>query len=220
MPLKETHLRLDIEQTLDDRKNGLFILNNEQVRYQHSCITGFNPEREAFSTFAMPDKALEISSQAFKTANFTFPDDKINILCSHENKFFTHKDILEEYSELYPQLNLILGGHLHDGYVPLLLQKYFLKQIKDKGIWEKIPPLIDQCRRAFIVDEKGISNVFTNITSDLISLHLKNNQTASVVVRAIAKYSWFLPSKFCYSYIELENKVVEPEKQIILKRTK
>ncbi len=50
-------------------------------------------------------------------------------------------------------VDIIIAGHLHNGYVPNQIEELFKKQIRDYGVWEKpgiLPPRlfakIDLCR--------------------------------------------------------------------------
>jgi len=133
---EDSKKRLDLAMNLDKREDGIFVLNNEQVLFGNLSITGFSPIRDAYSTFAMPSPALDMAYDSFKKCNFTFSKDNINILISHENKFFTYQSVAKRFEKnnIYKYISLIVGGHLHDGYVPLWFQKLFKDKLKDYGI--------------------------------------------------------------------------------------
>ena len=166
-------------------------------------ITGFSPNRTAYNPNKMPNQAIKEAYDCFITKNFIFKENDINILMSHENKFFTHPNALKNYESLYKNLTLIIGGHLHDGYVPLLIQKIFLKSLKDYGIWEKIPPKINMCRGAFKVSNEYVSPVYLP-KENFVDLNLNANETASIINRGVAKYSWFINGAMAVTYINIE----------------
>jgi hypothetical protein len=194
----------DLKYNLEDVKNGIYVLDNEQVVVNDVLVTGFSPKRDAYNTNYMPDKALEMAYQEFQNCHFTFDQEHCNILLSHENKFFAYPQIASNYGELYSFLTLIVGGHLHDGYVPIRFQKSFSKSLKDLGIWEKIPPVIDMCRGLFKVSEDATSKVILPNESGKVGVFLKENESASIVNRGVAKYSWFLPGSPGYTVTEVE----------------
>lgn len=194
----------DLKYFLEDRSNGIYVLDNEQVKIDNMTITGFSPKRDAYNTTYMPDKALSMAYQEFQECGFDFPSNHLNILLSHENKFFTYPNIACEYGDLYQSLALIVGGHLHDGYLPIILQKMFQTQINDQGIWEMIPPSIDMCRGLFKVSNSFTSEVILPDFDHPTFVYLKEWESASIVNRGVAKYSWFFYGRPSYSLIDIK----------------
>lgn len=184
----------DLAQYIENTSDGIYVLNNEQKRFDDIVITGFSPSRDAYATNAMPDKAIDIAASTFAKCNFTFDKKDLNILLSHENKFFTYEQAHSLYENLYDYITFIIGGHLHDGYMPIWLQRIFKEQLKDWGIWENIPMGIDMCRGAFKVNSSATSEVILPEENEYTRLNLKSNESASIVNRGVAKYSWFIPS--------------------------
>lgn len=193
----------DLRNYIENRSNGIYVLDNEQYRLQDMVITGFSPNRDAYNPNNMPNKALNEAYECFIDKNFIFNGNEINILMSHENKFFTHPKVLKNYASLYEKLTLIIGGHLHDGYVPLFIQKAFLESLKDNGIWEKFPPNINMCRGAFKVSKDSVSSVYLPKES-FLDLDLNPNETASIINRGVAKYSWFINGAMAVTHINVE----------------
>ena len=184
----------DLAQYIENTSEGIYVLNNEQRRFDDVVVTGFSPNRDAYATNAMPDQALAMAKETFDKCDFTFDKKDLNILMSHENKFFTYEQVASQYEDLYDYITLIIGGHLHDGYMPIWLQNIFKEQLKDKGIWEKIPMGIDMCRGAFKVSSSKTSDVILPEGCEYADLNLKSDEAASIVNRGVAKYSWFIPS--------------------------
>ncbi|MDE6292287.1 MAG: metallophosphoesterase, partial [Bacilli bacterium] len=184
----------DLANHIENTSEGIYVLNNEQKRFDDVVVTGFSPNRDAYATNAMPDVALDMAKETFDKCDFTFDKKDLNILMSHDNKFFTYEQITSQYDDLYDYITFIIGGHLHDGYMPLWLQSIFKNQLKDNRIWEKIPMGIDMCRGAFKVTSSKTSNVILPKRDEYTDMNLKNNETASIVNRGVAKYSWFIPS--------------------------
>lgn len=212
LPFKQSELsdeekrQWDLGQYVDNREKGLFVLNNEQIRLsEDTVVTGFSPTRDAYNPSSMPTDALTIASSAFNECGFRFNESDLNILLSHENKFFTHSDVIQSYGDLYTKLTCILGGHLHDGYVPLWVQNIFKNSLQDYGIWETYPPLIDKCRGAFKVSREGISDMILPSYNESACVSLEDNETISIVNRGVAKYSWFLPSSAAYTTLRFTN---------------
>ena len=209
--MKEKELeeeKWNLKYFLEDRKNGIYVLDNEQIVKDSLTITGYSPKREAYNTTYMPTKALQMSFQEFQTHNFPFDKNHVNILLSHENKFFSYPEAIKEYKDLYQYLTLIVGGHLHDGYIPIGMQKMFEKQLKDYGIWEKYPPKIDMCRGLFKVSKNGLSQVI--LPSENSQIILEKEETASIINRGVAKYSWVIYGRPSYTMIEI---IEEKEKK-------
>lgn len=199
---EEDKKNYDMAKHLDNRSKGIFVLDNEQAYFGDICVTGFSPERNCYGTGQMPNPALENARKSFLDCHFSFSAKDINILMSHDNKFFTYPEIASQYGELYEYLTLILGGHLHDGYIPHWLQRICGSSLKDNGFWEKVPPRIDMCRGAFIVSQNHTSDVI--LSKDFNSIvSLKSEEAASVVLRGVAKYSWIIPSTPTYSEIDI-----------------
>ena len=196
---EEKKYNLYLKSHLEDISNGIYVLDNEQATFGDLCITGFSPVRDAYNTFSMPNPALEMSYESFQKCNFHFSNENVNILMSHDNKFFTYQENASKYKDLYEYLTLIVGGHLHDGYMPMWFQTMFGESLKDYGIWEKLPPKIDMCRGAFKVSNLCTSSM---IFSDFI-IPLNKNESLSVVGRGVAKYSWFIPATPSYAEIEI-----------------
>lgn len=216
LPLNESKLteeekkELELGHYLDNRRNGIYVLDNEQVKFDNVVITGFSPRRDFYSPSAMPS-GLSGVKETFDKCNFHFSKGNINILMSHENKFFTHPSIVSEYGNLYEYLTFIIGGHLHDGYMPIWLQELCKGTLKDYGIWEKIPPKIDMCRGLFKVSEDAVSEVFLPVSGKETIVNLENRECASIVNRGVAKYSWFLPSRPSVTKISVSGSIYEAE---------
>ena len=207
LPLNEEKLKeeekqeLDLGYYLDNRGSGIYVLDNEQVKFQDVVITGFSPRRDAYSPNAMPS-CLKSVKECFDKCNFHFSKGTINVLMSHENKFFTHPSIVSEYGDLYDYLTFIIGGHLHDGYMPIWLQQLCKESMKDYGIWEKVPPKINMCRGAFKVSKDSVSDVILP-KQEGVFIEKEKGECISIVNRGVAKYSWFLPSRPSYTKIEV-----------------
>ncbi len=193
----------DLAQYIENTSDGIYVLNNEQRRFDDIVVTGFSPNRAAYATNAMPDKALDMAKAVFDKCDFTFDKKDLNILMSHENKFFTYEQAASQYGDLYDYLTFIIGGHLHDGYMPIWLQDLLKGQLKDKGIWENIPMSIDMCRGAFKVTSSRTSECMLPKRDEYTDINLKSDETASIVNRGVAKYSWFIPSTPSIATIEV-----------------
>lgn len=199
----------DLAQYIENKSDGIFVLNNEQRRFDDVVVTGFSPSRSAYETTAMPGKALDMAKKVFDNCHFQFSKDDVNVLMSHENKFFTYEQIAKYYGDLYEYLTFIIGGHLHDGYMPLWLQDILKEQIKDYGIWEKIPMTIDMCRGAFKVSSSKTSNVILPKKEDYLDISLNSDESASIVNRGVAKYSWFIPATPSVTSIEVQSNKIK-----------
>jgi len=195
----------DLAKHLNAPEEGIFVLDNEQKDFDDICVTGFSPVRENYLPGALSYSDLKQVHDQFSACGFGFDEKQINILLSHENKFFTYPEAAKQYGHLYDMLTLILGGHLHDGYVPLWLQHMCKGSLKDYGICEKFPPNIDMCRGAFVVSKDHVSDVILNPQVDSI-VSLTEAEAASIILRGVAKYSWFLPSVPTVAEIDIVSK--------------
>ncbi len=209
LPLNESKLteeekrELELGNYLDNRRNGIYVLDNEQVKFNDVVVTGFSPRRDAYNQNLMPS-GLGSVKECFDNCHFHFSKGNINVLMSHENKFLAHPSIVSEYGDLYEYLTFIIGGHLHDGYMPIWLQELMHGALKDYGIWEKIPPIINMCRGLFKVSNSSVSEVI--LPNENMIVELENKECASIVNRGVAKYSWYLPSRPSYTKVEVSGK--------------
>ena len=194
----------NIKTYLDDRNNGIYLLDNEQVRYENIVVTGFSPDRSAYGINNDKNRLTSVHD-LFESCAFTFNKEDINILLTHYINFFTKNDINRLYGELFERLTFGVTGHIHDGYIPIWLQKILGSKLKDKGLTEYPPFIIDMCRGAFKISKEKVSDVILPNEFYYKDVTLNTDESLFVVNRGVAKYSWFLPSRPSMTTIILES---------------
>lgn len=159
--------RINFKKLEQVRPGQIFPLDNEQITIDNYHVTGFCPTRGAFKAqFQNTGEAHEIFAKDFiKTGLKVGQDkDKIEILMSHA----PHSVVSPIVQNLVPHIrnfDVILSGHLHNGYILSRMHLSSPERYMDYGVWElpyekgKIRPWIcaktNLCRGVSYVNEKG-----------------------------------------------------------------
>lgn len=119
-----------------NKLNKVYALDNEQIHINGINITGFCPNSISINK---SDNFVN----CFRNCNFNFNNDDFNILLNHSPLEITNNDIQNKLNEIYNYIDLIIAGHMHNGYVPNFLENLLKDKIKDYGIYEDfslVPP--------------------------------------------------------------------------------
>lgn len=109
-----------------NRFNNVYFLNNQQVELSGINFIGFSPNIMTYISYDNPE-IQEIFINDYLKNNFIINKNSYNVLLTHSPILLTQnyvKQMLPDVSELS---DLIVTGHLHDGYLPKVLDKYFEK---------------------------------------------------------------------------------------------
>lgn len=133
----------------------VYPLDNEQININGMTVTGFSPEHAAYSPSNHGEVANKMFVEDFQKSGLIFKEGDFNVLLNHAPHPIASEYAQSKLKELYNCVDLIVAGHLHNGYVPDQIEKIFKDKIRDYGIWEKIslwPPAlfskINLCRGA------------------------------------------------------------------------
>lgn len=110
----------------------LFILDNETIELEEMTITGFSPRYESYYE-KNEQSRIKYFVEDLEKCLFAFNKDKYNIFLTHSPEIISEKESLELTKEILKNIDLVLCGHMHDGYIPKIIQKLGLVKF-DKGI--------------------------------------------------------------------------------------
>lgn len=107
----------------------IYALYNEYVELEGMRVIGFSPSHKTYN-----DHIAYI--REFKKMNPSFDESQYTLLLNHDPLQITDPFVIKNMKEELKYIDLILAGHLHNGYVPKIIESIFKESIKDKGIQE------------------------------------------------------------------------------------
>ena len=113
---------------------NVYALDNAQIKLGNINFFGFCTSHKAYEVDK--NKQDYIYVDEFNKANFHFKENEFNILLNHHPNQVTSEYVQKNLNELFKYIDIIVSGHLHNGYVPDEIEKIFKKTIKDYGIVE------------------------------------------------------------------------------------
>lgn len=133
----------------------VFPLSNESIEFDDIRVSEFHPDHDAFSPSIQENgSALIKFEEQFSNCNLDcdINDKKYNIMLCHNPKIFSQARCVGEQlylqvsseqtqrlidlSKKVKQYNLVLSGHLHNGYIPLSKTIKNPERYMDEGYWE------------------------------------------------------------------------------------
>lgn len=182
-----------------EKNEDVFPLVDEKVQISEMEVAGFSPKSDVYSPSNHGDVANKRFVEDFIASGLEFNEDEFNILLNHAPHPIASDYAQRLLREIFEKIDLILAGHLHNGYVPGFIEQRFRDIIADYGVWEKLtvfPPFvlakINLCR----------------------GIHKLNNANL-VVTKGVRKYTGFLPSFLPISPNITDIKVVKEEQSKI-----
>ena len=178
--------------------NRLFVLNNETIELKDISITGFSPRSE---TYYDKDRDSWVTDfvKELKESSFSFNKNKYNIFLTHSPRIISKEETINLAKDILNDIDLIICGHMHDGYIPKVIQRIF--NIKsDKGfrvneggtLKDSNIRFVDKCRgehkvlNATMVISRGVrkftdNNILFNLIDkvcamDITTIKLKGNK--------------------------------------------
>lgn len=103
--------------------DNVYFLNNNQVTIDDICFLGFNPD---ISTYVkVGDKTInKIFIENYLKSGLKVDKNKYNILLTH-SPLPLFEDNIKNSIDDFNNIDLFVTGHMHDGYLPKCLDKYF-----------------------------------------------------------------------------------------------
>lgn len=163
-----------------NRFNNVYFLNNNQITIGNTNFLGFNPEISTY--YKVNDqKTNEIFIENYLKSNLKANENEYNILLVHSPLLLFEDKVKKAIPDLN-YMDLVISGHMHDGYLPKCLDKYFVNS--NTGIF--ITPFVSPypgliCRgmheygRGFVLVSQG----FRKYTNDNIVFNFLENFTAN-----------------------------------------
>lgn len=111
-------------ETLNRFKN-VYFLNNEQTKIKDIMFLGFNP-RLATYLKRNDEKTNDMFIEDYLKSGLKMAEDDYNVLLAHNPILFENKTV-ENSIEDFKITDLVVSGHVHDGYMPKKLDKYLGK---------------------------------------------------------------------------------------------
>lgn len=104
---------------------NLYFLDNQKCSFSYLvCFYGANPDASFYSDEEHGEKVLENS--VINKFNDNFNGQIYNIFLSHSPRCFMDNNFTKKYP-LFDNIDLFLSGHMHNGLVPIYLEKFFPK---------------------------------------------------------------------------------------------
>lgn len=166
--------------------NRLFVLDNKTIELDDISITGFATSFESYyekKNLSWVDHYVE----ELEKCSFKFDKNKYNVFLTHSPVTVSKKETIEKTKKIMKNVDLILCGHMHDGYIPKVFQKLFNiksdkgfrvnegKNLKDTSIG-----IVDKCRgqhkvlNASMIISRGVrkatdNNIIFNLADKICS---------------------------------------------------
>lgn len=105
-----------------NRFKNVYFLNNEQTKIKDIMFLGFNP-RLATYLKSNDDKTNNMFMEDYLKSGLKMAEADYNVLLAHNPILFKNKSVQNSISD-FKKTDLVVSGHLHDGYMPKVLDKY------------------------------------------------------------------------------------------------
>jgi predicted MPP superfamily phosphohydrolase len=109
---------LDLTRRLSKVEN-IHILDNNSITLDGICFYGLSLPFPIY--FKKPDIQYQKFSEYLNNNPINFPKDTYNVLLSHSPVIFQNEKIFEQL----PNIDLILSGHMHNGGIPIIVDKFY-----------------------------------------------------------------------------------------------
>lgn len=103
-----------------DKRIGEEYIDLDDIR-----VSGFCPRSETYYK-CMEDMWNKYFIEDYLNTGIVFSEDKFNILLTHSPDTISEKEVLIALRDRLKELDLIICGHKHDGYIPKSLQNSFI----------------------------------------------------------------------------------------------
>lgn len=117
-----------------NRIKNVYALDNAQVKIKNLNILGFSPTHKAYEVEEKLGNKIFI--EQFRKSNFNVSNQNFNILLNHNPLQIVDLNVQECLDNIFKYIDIIISGHLHNGYLPDEIEENFKNIIKDYGIRE------------------------------------------------------------------------------------
>lgn len=108
-----------------NRFKNVYFLNNEQTKIKDIMFLGFNP-RLATYLKRNDEKTNDMFIEDYLKSGLKMAEADYNVLLAHNPIPFENKTIQDSIED-FKMTDLVVSGHIHDGYMPKILDKYLGK---------------------------------------------------------------------------------------------
>lgn len=107
--------------SLNKIKN-VYFLNNEQVSINGMTFLGFNPRLATY--LKKGDKRTnDMFIEDYLKSGLKMAEDDYNVLLTHSPIILSDSEVVKSVEDFNSLTDLVISGHLHDGYLPKKLDK-------------------------------------------------------------------------------------------------
>lgn len=187
--------------SLNKIKN-VYFLNNESISFGKTTFFGFNPKLNSYQKIN-DDKVIDDFIEDYIKTGFNMAKDCYNILLTHSPLQIVDGKVLSAIPDFKNVTDLVVSGHLHDGYLPKIMDKKY----KNTNVGLFFTPLVFPtpgilCRgihdfgRGYLFISQG----FRKWTADIKLLNAFEKITANDVEELLIKKSDSLNNSELYEY--------------------
>lgn len=108
---------------------NVYFLNNEQINLDGINFVSFCPTYDTYR-WGISKKATDLFMDEYVKGNFKLDSNEFNVLLSHNPLLFSSSDAYKDISDLNNKTDLIISGHMHNGYIP----RYLYEKLKNTNV--------------------------------------------------------------------------------------
>lgn len=136
---------------LNNLKN-IHALYNESIDINEISVHSFCPTHKAY-------KKNELFIEQLLEKKFKIQEKKFNILLNHNPQQIADPIVIQKIESLLSQIDYIIAGHMHNGYIPYFIENIFQNIIKDYGFSETSKKLFKTTKLCRGLHNVGDSNM-------------------------------------------------------------
>ena len=172
--------------SLNKIKN-VYYLNNEQTSIKGATFLGFNP---GIATYLKKDNKAtnDIFIEDYLKSGLKMAESEYNILLTHSPILLNNQSVVDNISDLQNLTDLVITGHLHDGYLPKKFDKLLGKTNVGLFMTPLVAPIPGMLCRGVHDFGRGylfISQGFRKYTADIGLFNAFEKITANYVEKLI-----------------------------------
>lgn len=107
-----------------NKYNNVYFLNNEQITINGTTFLGFSPRLSSYQKIN-DQKTEEEFIEDYLKSGLKMAEDAYNVLLTHSPLQLTSNGVLSSIPDFDNLTDLVITGHLHDGYLPKSFDKTF-----------------------------------------------------------------------------------------------
>lgn len=107
-----------------NRFDNVYFLNNEKVTFSDATFFGFNPRLSSYEDIKSKEVEEEFIEDFIKSG-LSMAADSYNILLTHSPLQIIRSGVYSAIPDFENATDLVISGHLHDGYLPKRLDKKY-----------------------------------------------------------------------------------------------